>query len=182
MMGRTVIDETGNKYGRLFVIERAESHNNHAAWKCLCDCGKVIVTLGRRLRGKNTQSCGCLRDELSSERNSLPSGEAAFNRLFSNYWRSAKDREITWELTKDRFRELTQRDCHFCCNEPERSTWFVALNSQYRYNGIDRVDNNQGYTLGNSVACCWICNRAKGELSENEFLKWARRVCNYSGV
>ena len=38
------IDLTGNRYGRLVIVERAEnritnSGQTKAMWKCLCDCG-----------------------------------------------------------------------------------------------------------------------------------------------
>ena len=59
-----VKDETGNKYGRLFVIKRVENnHRGDAQWECECDCGNVIVTKGISLRSGHTKSCGCLQKE-----------------------------------------------------------------------------------------------------------------------
>lgn len=43
-------------------------------------------------------------------------------------------------------------------------------------NGIDRVDSAQGYVLTNVVPCCKQCNRAKSDLSREEFLTWVERV------
>ena len=48
--------------------------------------------------------------------------------------------------------------------------------SPLRYSGIDRIDNAAGYTEGNVVACCRICNRAKETLSVQEFAEWASRL------
>lgn len=49
----------GQKFGRLTVIEFAgHGHSRSALWRCKCDCGKVVVTLGRHLRGRAAQSCG----------------------------------------------------------------------------------------------------------------------------
>lgn len=48
--------------------------------------------------------------------------------------------------------------------------------STYTYNGVDRVNNSDGYTIKNCVPCCAICNYAKRDLSETEFVAWARRL------
>lgn len=56
-----VIDETGNQYGLLTVIERAGSNKTgQALWKCKCKCGNEIIVEGTRLRYGDTKSCGCL--------------------------------------------------------------------------------------------------------------------------
>lgn len=38
------------------------------AWKCKCDCGNFIVSLGGNLTRGNVLSCGCLKSELMSTR------------------------------------------------------------------------------------------------------------------
>ena len=38
-------------------------------------------------------------------------------------------------------------------------------------NGIDRIDNNKGYTKENCVPCCDICNRIKMDLPYNVFIE-----------
>ena len=56
-----IIDEVGNKYGLLSVIEYAGIKNYRALWKCKCDCGKEIIIDSHSLRGGTTMSCGCLK-------------------------------------------------------------------------------------------------------------------------
>lgn len=63
-----IIDETGHRYGRLTVIEYAGSSNKKAMWRCKCDCGREKIVAGSYLRSGFVKSCGCLRNELSSER------------------------------------------------------------------------------------------------------------------
>lgn len=59
-----LIDEIGNVYGYLTVIERApSSKDNHAMWKCKCKCGNEVIVTGKNLRSGNTQSCGCYKKE-----------------------------------------------------------------------------------------------------------------------
>ena len=47
------------------------------------------------------------------------------------------------------------------------------------YNGIDRIDNNIGYTIDNSVSCCKYCNFAKNDFLLDEFLLWIKRTKDY---
>lgn len=63
-MGR-LIDLSGQRFGRLKVIERVKSHKAQAQWRCICDCGKETVVCGQSLRTGHTQSCGCYGLEVS---------------------------------------------------------------------------------------------------------------------
>lgn len=60
-----LIDMTGQRFGRLTVIERVtpKPKEKYAYWKCLCDCGNEKVVTGSRLRSGDSRSCGCLRSE-----------------------------------------------------------------------------------------------------------------------
>lgn len=64
-----LINEIGNRYGRLLVIERAENKGTRAQWLCQCDCGNKIVTTGKNLRLGHTKSCGCLHKDALIARN-----------------------------------------------------------------------------------------------------------------
>lgn len=68
MIPRNFIDETGNRYGRLVVLKRAENNKNTKAyWLCRCDCGNETVVRGSSLRYGSTRSCGCLQHEAGCE-------------------------------------------------------------------------------------------------------------------
>jgi hypothetical protein len=53
----------GNRYGRLEVIERAESKKGKTRWLCKCDCGKESIVESSSLIRGNTTSCGCYKTE-----------------------------------------------------------------------------------------------------------------------
>lgn len=53
-----LIDETGNKYGLLTVIEPTRDKNNRAAWLCKCECGNTKIVRGSDLREGKITSCG----------------------------------------------------------------------------------------------------------------------------
>lgn len=61
------IDLTGERFGKLEVISRAENNNQgKPMWNCRCDCdGKIIVVSASGLRNKKrgTKSCGCIKKE-----------------------------------------------------------------------------------------------------------------------
>lgn len=57
-------DLTGERFGRLTVIERLP---NSSQWKCLCDCGNIIITNTNHLNQGHTRSCGCLQKDRASE-------------------------------------------------------------------------------------------------------------------
>lgn len=60
-----LIDLTGNRYGRLTVLNKDNNRktNSGSYWICQCDCGKIKSIKSSALRRGETQSCGCLRTE-----------------------------------------------------------------------------------------------------------------------
>lgn len=74
-MGR-LIDLTGQKFGRLVVIKRAEDYFapcGHKAiqWLCECSCENhtKIIVRGDSLRNNSVVSCGCYNNEQRIKRN-----------------------------------------------------------------------------------------------------------------
>lgn len=88
-MGGKFKDLTGEKYGKLTVISRAENivvANNlqYACWNCLCDCGGNVIVKTSDLKRGHTQSCGCLQKERVSKVNTKHGG--SFDRLYVSVW------------------------------------------------------------------------------------------------
>lgn len=61
-------DLTGQRFGRLVVVERTENVRDHTAWLCQCDCGNIVRVESINLAKGHTRSCGCLRRDLASIR------------------------------------------------------------------------------------------------------------------
>lgn len=53
----------GERFGRLVVLEPAESSGSHKKWLCRCDCGQEVVVWQMSLRRGTTASCGCAKDD-----------------------------------------------------------------------------------------------------------------------
>ena len=63
-----MINETGNIYGYLTVLERGPNDKNgKAQWMCKCKCGNIICISGVALRSGHTKSCGCYQKEQTSK-------------------------------------------------------------------------------------------------------------------
>jgi hypothetical protein len=65
------IDLTGQKFGRLKVIERAENFGKRTMWKCECKCGNIVVVRQDYLSGSVLPSCGCYLKEKAAENGKL---------------------------------------------------------------------------------------------------------------
>ena len=157
---------TGQRFGRLKVLGFDHKSKKGAYWKCQCDCGNIKITKGGDLRSGGVTSCGCLWFRSS--------GEAAFNSYFYNCKRNAKQRNYNFSLSKKEVRKINQQNCHYCGVTPQSIQ--KGNNSDYIYNGIDRVDNSKGYVGGNVVACCAKCNRMKMAMPQKDFLAHVERI------
>jgi len=62
------IDLTGQQFGRLTVICKANNADNKIRWICRCECGTEKSIQGNELRIGDTQSCGCLQKDNTSKR------------------------------------------------------------------------------------------------------------------
>ena len=160
-----IIDETGNRHGKLFVLGKSNKVTvNGASWVCECACGNFSIVLAYSLRSGHTKSCGCLRGDVQR----IEPGQSKINKVFRGYRNNARLHGRIFEIQKDVFCEMINKNCFYCGVEP------------LPRNGLDRKDNNSGYTMDNVVTCCETCNRAKLQMSENEFLNWIERVYKYS--
>jgi hypothetical protein len=85
------------------------------------------------------------------------------NRIFGHYVQRSKRRGILFNLTFHEFMKLWQMPCSYC-------------SSPISTIGIDRVDNERGYSLDNVVSCCIVCNRMKLTSNRDEFIEQCRRI------
>ncbi len=69
------------------------------------------------------------------------------------------------------FLKLIESSCYYCYNVCSN---LLNVRNKYimPYNGIDRINNNLGYSKDNVVSCCKICNRAKDKMSQDDFYRW----------
>jgi len=173
----TAVDITEQRFNRLIAIRpTSERQNGKVVWLCKCDCGSIVMTTVSQLRTGKTGSCGCYRDEKIAEVNRKPKGEASFNAVYSNYRYTAKARGLVFRLSKDQLRYLVTQNCFYCGSLPRKYKDGPNRNGNFERNGIDRIDNEKGYTLDNTVPCCELCNRIKKAMGIGEFLGHINKI------
>jgi len=169
---KKVINMVGKKFGRLNVIKRAGNDKwNNASWFCKCKCGKEKIISGTNLRRGYVKSCGCW----NKERLRLKPKLASMRYKIAEYKKSAKERGYKYKLTEEQFANITQQDCYYCGAKPNNASKYSENNGIYIYNGIDRVDNNGGYTVDNVVSCCTRCNYAKKNFTLQDYKDWIKK-------
>lgn len=109
--------------------------------------------------------------------------------ILRGYKTKAKNRDYSWELTDKQAWDLMQWPCTYCGAEKtnHRKHYGQGKNKgkilfEVFFNGLDRLDNNEGYIIGNVVPCCHWCNRAKRARAIEEWFNWLDEIqANWRG-
>lgn len=173
------IDIQGHKYHRLTVLENVPSNRyGKAKWKCLCDCGNFHEATTSDLRSGNTKSCGCWEmEERTIRAKSRDRNSVRLNQILGSYKSTARSKGNSWELSDDRAIQLFQMDCFYCGSKPGNKRVDYTYKDEFTlYNGIDRLNNEEGYKEGNVVTACFNCNEKKKVDHFNDFVNWINLV------
>ncbi len=173
-----LVNLTGQRFGKLLVLrQHGRNHRGQASWLCQCDCGKQKVVVGSQLReprpGKyRTGSCGCSQFNLR-----VPPSKY----VWFNYRCCAQRTGRAFELSPEELAKIISKDCAYCGKPPS-----LPLNRhqvrkhpdsrKFRYNGIDRIDNEKGYVKGNLAPCCVACGEMKSDKTLEAFLSQVEAI------
>ena len=170
---------TGRRYGRLVVGKIAgrtrrgiRRPRSVILWHCICDCGKEVIVAGGDLCHSRTESCGCKRKKTDDN--------PAARQVWYSYNYRARKVGQKLSIPKEQFYRLILNPCFYCGVSGSNVSKNKYNGAALPYNGLDRIDNNKGYTLNNSVPCCEMCNKAKRDLTQQEFLVWIKKAYLHS--
>lgn len=185
------IDITGERFGYLTVIKRADDHyqsngRRRIMWLCQCDCGKQKVLFGDNLRSNKSLSCGCLQKKRASEARKTH-GDAD-SRLY-NIWCAMKRRCNNSSVPE--YKSYGGRGIKVCSLWESDYSSFMrwALDNGYDATAprgvctLDRIDVNGNYEPSN---CRWVSNTVQvnnTRVSKRyEFNGESHNIVEWSGI
>lgn len=151
-MRKASLDILNKQFGMLKPIEVIGSTGNGALWKCVCKCGFEIKVSRANLISGGVTSCGCKKVGPKIKQNS----EHCKNIIFQRLKQRCKKYKRDLNISKEELYTLSQMSCFYCGLIGSNSA--ITKYEELKYNGLDRIDNDGGYTKDNVLPCCKYCN------------------------
>lgn len=139
--------------GRIKIKDKSHRQCNY------CKETKTVDCFGKNKNNPswNDYICKPCRAILSHNRFRTTKGQFVYSKS------RAKQRKLEWNLTEEQYSELRKQRCHYCQGKLNETSV-----------GLDRINNNLGYTLENVLPCCGNCNRIRSNIyTYEEMLKLA---------
>ena len=137
------------------------------------------IEKGQKIK-KLSQKCKQCSSKENGKNNIKDDFEVGVNEFFQGYKSNAKKRNIKFDLNFDQFKNIVKQNCYYCDELPSNIFHtFGGNHNEVRkavYSGIDRIDSCKGYTIDNCVPCCFHCNIAKLDYSQEQFLQWIKKI------
>jgi hypothetical protein len=159
---KILTDLLGEKFGRLDVIEQAGRERwGNTLWLCRCKCGNVTMVTGSHLRSGNTQSCGCLNNEIITKH-----GHRTKNEKSKTYESWAKIIQRCTNTNNKDYHRYGGRGITICAGWLESFENFLKDmgKSPTKDHSINRIDNDKGYYKEN---CEWATSEKQARNRRN---------------
>ena len=158
-MARKTTDFTGQRFGRLKVVERISNPwyavlKPGSYWLCICDCGAYHIVNAAYLKDGSVKSCGCYKKELNEYKDDIPS-HFKRERLYG-IWKGMHAR-----CSNSNYAIYQYYGAKGICVCDDWNSYLIfrqwALNNGYDDKlTIDRIDCTLDYEPGN---CRWVTHK-----------------------
>ena len=184
----------GETFGKLKVISFSrKDNNNKTVWNCLCGCGNKHEARYSDLTSGKINSCGCIRNDLSSNRlkkyrENVKNNHKEFHnwkgigdlsgRHIARIKRSAFCRKIELNITKEYLWDLFLKQNKKCALSGVDIVFIKKSNKTTA--SLDRIDSSKGYIEGNVQWVHKDINTMKWNHPTEYFIKMCQNVVNHN--
>lgn len=173
-------DFTGEEIYDYTVIKLDRVVDGRHYWECQCKCGKISVIDATDLYKKKRK--GCL--ECSGKKRRMSEdilSDTKWKHILGHRFRKTKilDIGISKEEAYDLFLKQNKK-CAISGVEIKFINYHKTSNETTA--SLDRIDSNKGYIKGNIQWVHKTINNMKQALSDEEFIKWCRKVVDNQGT
>jgi hypothetical protein len=167
---------TGKTFGRLKVVKylgRCYGSNGGFSnfWLANCSCGEKDVVVETSHFGKDTNSCGCLREDKLREK-SFIHGHASHDNRTPTYKTWCKMRRRCFDPHNKDFKHYGERGITVCDSWGQFKTFLNDMGERLPHMTLDRIDNNGNYEKNN---CRWATRKEQNRNTRSN------RIITYNG-
>ena len=91
---------------------------------------------------------------------------------YQAYIKSAQSKNLQFKLEKFEYDVITSQECYVCGKK----------NSTTHFNGLDRINSNEGYIESNVHPCCANCNYMKNNYTYKEFMDKCMMIYKHNKI
>lgn len=156
---------------------------------CKCDCGTTVEDLPVKIITGKRKTCGestCTYFKQVRVDASKKSSQGSFTgheEIYGSRWASwrigAKKRNLAFEISIEYAWDLYISQNKLCALSGIPISFDGKWNSSETTASLDRIDSSKGYVEGNIQWVHKRINLMKGDLSDEDFTEWCRKVWVY---